>query len=265
MDNAKLALTTDLCIGAHQDDIEIMAYGAIAACYGKPDRHFSGVTVTDGGGSPRAGHYAAYTDADMKQIRDIEQNTAALIGRYATQINLALPSAQVKDPANRALIDQLKSIIQTAAPATIYTHNLADKHDTHIAVALQVIRAVRELPAPQRPRLIGMEVWRALDWLCDEDKVVQDTAPHPNLSATLLGVYDSQISGGKRYDLAALGRRLANATFFASHDIDDYESASFGLDMSALVQDEAADPVAFIEGYIEKFRREVNERVRKFM
>jgi LmbE family N-acetylglucosaminyl deacetylase len=260
-----LVRTTDLCIGAHQDDIEIMAYGAIAACYGQADRHFTGVTVTDGGGSPRTGVYGNYTDAQMKTIRAEEQNQAAQIGRYAAQVNLAWPSGGVKNPSNRVLIEELKSVILAAAPETIYTHNIADKHDTHVAVAMHVIRAVRELPVEKRPRLIGMEVWRALDWLCDEDKVVQDNAPYPNLSAALLGVYDSQISGGKRYDLAAQGRRLANATFFASHAVDDYESAAFGLDMTALVTNDDANPVEFITGYIQKFQQEVEKRVKTFL
>lgn len=260
-----LARTTDMCIGAHQDDIEIMAYGPIAACYGKAERAFTGVTVTDGGGSPRAGLYAGYTDEAMKAIRTVEQNNAAQIGCYSAQVNLAWPSGGVKDPANRVLIDELKAIIAAASPEVIYTHNPADKHDTHVAVAMHVIRAVRELPAEKRPRLIGMEVWRTLDWLCDEDKVVLDTALFPNLAAALLGVYDSQISGGKRYDLATIGRRLSNATFFASHAVDDCESAAFGIDMTALVRDETADCAAFIESYIEKFRAEVEARVRKFI
>ncbi|MCL2364463.1 MAG: PIG-L family deacetylase [Defluviitaleaceae bacterium] len=265
-----LARTTDLCIGAHQDDIEIMAYGPIAACYSDATRHFTGVTVTDGGGSPRTGIYAHYTDDQMKAIRIEEQNQAAWIGRYAAQVNLAYPSGEVKDPHNRALIEELKTIIQAAAPQVVYTHNLFDKHDTHVAVALRVITAIRELPAPARPRLIGMEVWRALDWLADADKVVHDTAPHPNLSAALLGVYDSQITGGKRYDLASQGRRLANATFFASHDVDDVESASFGVDMSALVAGEcgsckaAADAAAFVEGHIAAFQADVLARMARF-
>jgi LmbE family N-acetylglucosaminyl deacetylase len=251
-----------LCIGAHQDDIEIMAYGPIAACYGDPDRFFSGVTVTDGDGSPRTGVYADYTNQQMKEIRAEEQNQAAFIGRYAAQVALAWPSAGVKDPTNRVLIEELKTIILAASPDVIYTHNIADKHDTHVAVAMHVIRAVKELPEEKRPRLIGMEVWRALDWLCDEDKVVQNTAPYPNVSAALLGVYDSQISGGKRYDLATQGRRLSNATFFASHAVDDFESSAFGLDMTPLVR-ENADPVTFITGYINKFKEEVENRVRK--
>ena len=49
--------TTDLCIAAHQDDIEIMAYSPIVKCFGKSDKWFTGVVVTDGAGSPRSGIY----------------------------------------------------------------------------------------------------------------------------------------------------------------------------------------------------------------
>jgi len=256
-----LSRTTDLCIAAHQDDIEIMAYGAIAECFGRGDRRFTGVTVTDGAGSPRSGVYEKYTDGDMKAVRAQEQKTAADIGKYSAQIALAYPSGEVKKPDNRALIDELKAIILACEPEVLYTHNLADKHDTHVAVALNVIRALREIPAEKRPRrVISLEVWRGLDWLCDGDKTVQDTGLYPNLSAALLGVYDSQISGGKRYDLATQGRRLANATFFASHDVDELESAAFGLDITELVNGDAA-PAEFIGGYIDRFKAEVEGRV----
>ena len=63
-------------------------------------------------------------------------------------------------------------------------------------------------------------MWRDLDWLMDADKVVFDVSAHENLQAALLGVFDSQICGGKRYDLATMGRRRANATYFASHGVD---------------------------------------------
>ncbi|RPJ85479.1 MAG: PIG-L family deacetylase, partial [Acidobacteria bacterium] len=53
-----LARTTHLCLAAHQDDIEIMAFHGISECFGRTDRHFTGVTVTDGAGSPRDGIYA---------------------------------------------------------------------------------------------------------------------------------------------------------------------------------------------------------------
>ena len=262
-ETAALSRVTDLCFGAHQDDLEIMAYAPIVQCYGNKDRWFAGAVVTDGGGSPRSGIYADYSNEDMMRTRAREQKQAADIGRYAAQFLLAWPSGQVKQPDNPTLINELKDIILACAPQTVYTHNLADKHDTHVAVALNVIRALKLIPPALRPRkVISMEVWRGLDWLCDADKAVFDTGAHPNLAAALLGVYDSQIAGGKRYDAATIGRRLANATFFASHDVDETDSVAFGLDITELVEQDI-DPVEFINWYIHKFRDEVNERIGK--
>ena len=51
--------------------------------------------------------------------------------------------------------------------------NLVDKHDTHVAVVLRVIAAIRQMPPDIRPeKLYGCEVWRDLDWMLDSDKVV---------------------------------------------------------------------------------------------
>ncbi|MES2696810.1 MAG: PIG-L family deacetylase, partial [Verrucomicrobiota bacterium] len=58
---AALARTTHLCVIAHQDDIEINAYPAVAECYGRPDRFFTGVVMTNGAGSARTGRYASTT------------------------------------------------------------------------------------------------------------------------------------------------------------------------------------------------------------
>lgn len=256
-----LSRTTDLCIAAHQDDIEIMAYAPIIRCYGRADRYFTGVTVTDGAGSPRSGIYVNFTDEEMQRIRAEEQKRAAEIGKYSAQFLLAYRSREVKAPHNQALIGELAEIIMRCAPETLYTHNLADKHDTHVAVALNVIRALRQIPEEKRPkRVISLEVWRGLDWLCDDDKLPMDTSAHPNVAAALLGVYDSQIAGGKRYDLATIGRRLANATFYASHAVDATDSVSYGLDITELVAQELA-PEVFIGRYIERFRTDVMNRL----
>ena len=45
-----LASTTHLGIGAHPDDLEIMAYPGICACRGQKNLRFSGVVATDGAG-----------------------------------------------------------------------------------------------------------------------------------------------------------------------------------------------------------------------
>lgn len=263
--DAAVAKTTHMAIGAHQDDLEIMAYHGVVECFGKDDKFFMGVVVTNGSGSPRDDLYANYTDDEMQKIRRVEQMKAAFVGEYCAQALLDYSSSAVKDPKNADVVDDIKQLLIAAKPSVVYTHNLADKHDTHVSTALRTIAAIRALPADQRPeKLYSCEVWRNLDWTIDEDKVIFDVGAHENLAAALLGVFDSQICGGKRYDLAALGRRRANATFFASHGVDDSNGLTFGLDLTPLIEDDSIDPLQYINGYIDRFADEVRERINKF-
>ncbi|NLT43350.1 MAG: PIG-L family deacetylase, partial [Anaerolineae bacterium] len=192
-----LARTTYLGVSAHQDDIEIMAAKPILECYAQPDRWFTGVVVGDGRGSPRADLYADYSDDAMQAVRITEQKKAAYVGDYSAIVMLDYPSKAIKSPADPNPLADLVQILKAARPEAVYTHNPADKHDTHVAVVLRVVDAIRALPADQRPKhLYGCEVWRDLDWMTDEDKVPLDVSSHENLQAALLGVYDSQIAGG---------------------------------------------------------------------
>ncbi len=265
-ESAALARTTHLAVSAHQDDIEIMAYDGILACFGKPDKWFCGVVVTNGAGSPRDDLYADYTDEQMQAVRRVEQKKAAFVGEYGAQFLLDFPSSAVKDGANRGPVEDIKAVLEACRPEVVYTHNLADKHDTHVGVALKTLQAIRELPPELRPKkLYGCEVWRDLDWMTDQDKVGFDLSAHPNLAAALLGVFDSQICGGKRYDLATTGRRFAHATYFASHGTDKTNQLSFAMDMTPLVEDPAIDPVEFVCGFIRRFQEDVVARVRKVL
>ena len=54
-----LSRITHLGIGAHQDDLEFMAFHGILACFARDDQWFGGVTCTNGAGSSRSGPYAA--------------------------------------------------------------------------------------------------------------------------------------------------------------------------------------------------------------
>jgi len=147
----------------------------------------------------------------------------------------------------------------------VWTHNLADKHDTHVASALRLIQALREVPEDARPEAVyGLEVWRDLDWLNDGDKKTFDVKEHENLASALLGVFDSQIAGGKRYDLATLGRRRAHSTYFASHGTDDTTQLSFGMDLTPLVNDPSLDVAGYVDGFIQRFSGEVRDRIAKF-
>lgn len=260
-----ISRTTHLAISAHQDDVEFMAYAPIAECFGQKDKHFGAIIVTDGAGSPRSGLYADYTDEEMKAVRIVEQKKAAFVGEYSFLAMLGYPSKAVKDAKNEKVVEELATLIRRARPKYLYTHNLADKHDTHVATALRVIAALRKLAPEERPeKVYGCEVWRDLDWLCDEEKVYLDCGAHPNLMRCLSAVFDSQIVGGKRYDLAAEGRRLANATFSASHACDTYEALNYAMDLTPLM-DETVDIVAYILKFIDRFKGEVEETIGNFL
>ncbi len=260
-----LSRTTHLGVGAHQDDLEFMALHGILDGFQRQDRWFGGVTVTDGGGSARDGAYASFTDDQMKQVRHHEQSTAAVIGQYSFMAQLDYPSAMVKTPPAAAVEADLRAILAATRPEVVYTHNPADKHDTHVAVMAALLRAIRCLPADQRPaRVLGCEVWRDLDWLPDSEKVVLDVSGHENLAFALNGVFDSQIAGGKRYDLAVMGRRRANAVFLESHATDAMEQAWYALDLTPLVQDDAPPVDVFIAELIEQLKDDAVNRLQRF-
>ncbi len=258
-----LARVTHLGIGAHQDDLEFMAFHGIVSCYHHQNNQwFGGVTCTNGAGSSRKGEYAHYTDEEMCQIRLGEQRAAAVVGRYAAMLQLDYPSSIVKSPTDSRLVEDLREILNATKPEFVYTHNFADKHDTHIGVAAAVLEAIRALPAASRPSsLLGCEVWRGLDWMCDNEKVLLDVSGHDNLAAALNGIFDSQIAGGKRYDLATMGRRSANATFLDSHAGDEASQVAFAMDLTPLIADEKLDPVAFTLAAIDRFRDDVRIRL----
>jgi LmbE family N-acetylglucosaminyl deacetylase len=257
-----LARTTHLGIGAHQDDLEFMAFHGILQCFAREDKWFGGVTCTNGAGSSRSGPYSDFSDAEMMKIRRQEQNTAAVIGGYSAMIQLDYPSGAVKSSTEQELKDDLKAILTATRPEVVYTHNLADKHDTHVGVTIAALLAMREIPLDQRPKqVIGCEVWRNLDWLPDEEKVLMDVSGRDNLAAALNGVFDSQIAGGKRYDLATLGRRSANATFFNSHATDASTQLIFGLDLTPLVTDDSIDIVSYVCTLIDRFNEDVRTKL----
>ncbi|MBJ7392239.1 MAG: PIG-L family deacetylase, partial [Chthoniobacterales bacterium] len=246
---------THLGIGAHQDDLEFMAFHGILECFDRDDKWFGGVTCTNGSGSARTGPYGDCTDEQMMDIRRKEQNTAAVIGQYAAMFHLDYSSDVMKSASDPSLKNDLKAILAASKPKVVYTHNPADKHDTHIGVVIAALQAMREIPVEQRPKkVIGCEVWRNLDWLLDAEKVAMNVSGGDTLASALNGSFDSQISGGKRYDLATLGRRAANATFFDSHATDKSTQLIFGIDLTPVVADEKIDIIAFVCDGIDRFK-----------
>jgi LmbE family N-acetylglucosaminyl deacetylase len=255
---------THLAIGAHQDDLEIMSFHGILTCFDQSDKSYFGVVATDGRGSARANEYATYSDEEMMKVRDLEQIRAAQIGKYGALALLRHPSVDVKDPQYQVIVQDILELLRLAKPEVLYTHNPADKHETHVAVACKVIEAVRCLPIEDRPMVVyGCEVWGDLDWLDDSQKVALDVGHYDDLAKQLLDAFPSQIRGGKRYDLATIGRRQANATYFHSHDVDQSEAITFAMDLTPLIQNDDLTVEAFLATHLHSFQDRVMSNIRR--
>jgi LmbE family N-acetylglucosaminyl deacetylase len=260
-----LERTTDLGIVAHPDDLEFMALAPIAACRDDPARWFTGIVGTDGAGSARSGPYADLSDAEMVEVRRAEQRAAAEVGGYSAVVQLGHASAAVRGDGHAALVDDLAELLAATRPVNIYTHNLADKHETHVAVGAATIEALRRVSGDMRPwKVVGVEGWRGLDWLDDREKIVLDVSGHDELAARLAAAFPSQIVGGKRYDLAEEGRRRANATLLAPRHVDDAEQLTFAVDLSPLVHNDELDPVDYVTAAIDRFREDVTSSLRRW-
>jgi hypothetical protein len=101
--------------------------------------------------------------------------------------------------------------------------------------------------------------------MVDNEKVSFDVSGHPNLAASLVEVFDSQIVGGKRYDLATMGRRLANATYGESHFVDKTDAVSLAMDLTPLIENDDLDIITYVLEYIERFKKDVQDRIEKML
>jgi LmbE family N-acetylglucosaminyl deacetylase len=263
---AALARTTRVGIGSHPVDLELMTWHGIVSCFGRDDEWFTGVVVTDGAGSPRTGRFAGCSAAEMIAIRAREQRKAAVVGDYAALVSLAHASDAVRAADAPDVVADLARVLRATRPRVVYTHSLFDAHDTHVAVAIHVIRALRTLARDERPEAVyGCEVWRGLDWLPDEHRVALDVSGNEHIAAALMGVFDSQIGGGKRYDRAAAGRKRANATFGEARAVDRATAVELAMDLGPLVADDALDVEAYAMGIVDRFSTSVAAALRRFV
>ncbi len=261
---AAFSRTTHLGIGAHQDDLEFMAYEGIVACYDQADQWFGGVIMTDGRSSSRKGPYANWTDDQIAAERIKEQHAAAKIGQFSFIAQLGYLSKEVRAANAAIVVKDLVTILEASQPQVVYLHNPADKHDTHVACFMRCIEALRQLPAAKRPtKVLGCEVWRGLDWVLDAQKVAMDVSANPALAQRLNEVFATQIVGGKRYDLAVLGRRTANATFYDAHASDQASSIQWAIDLTPLIHNPQLDVVDYTLQFVDQLKSDITQRLRQ--
>jgi LmbE family N-acetylglucosaminyl deacetylase len=258
-----LATTTHLGLGAHPDDLEIIAFPGICACRDQKKLRFSGVVATDGAGSPRSGSSEKLSPAELVQARRQEQKNAAVLGSYAAILQLAHPSSEIRGPGRSALSADLLQILQAAKPKVLYLHNPADRHETHLAVLLASLDALRQLPPADQPaEIYGCEVWGDLDW-APANQVVRLPCPAPpDFGPSLIRAFRTQVDG-KRYDLAAAGRRHAQATFADAYTPDQAEEVVLALDLKPLVKNPKLTLAEFVASLTGEFQKQTLERIRR--
>lgn len=259
-----LKRVTHLGVGAHPDDLELLAGHAILECQKKGDGSFAGVVCADGAGCPRSGPFARNSEDEMKEIRRQEQRAAAALAGYGLLVQLGYRSRDVRDGKNPALEQDLLVLLEATRPHVVYCHDLADRHDTHVAVSAALIRAIRWLKPEDRPqKLFGCEVWRGLDWLDDKEKVIFDLAGADPLLAEALREHKSQLQGGRRFDAAFIGRLRANAAFQKPLTTGPEKLALLAMDLTPLIRDPGLDLADFVAERIGRFQADVCSRIRK--
>ena len=259
-----LERTSHLGVVAHPDDLEFMGWHPILQCQHDPDHRLSGVVASDGRSSPRAGLYAHYSDEEMVKVRLSEQQHAAVTGEYAAIASLMYqetgPVMGGKD--TEPLVGDIMDVVRVARPGVIFTHNLCDRHPHHVVVVLATVEALRRLGPDYYPQeFYGGEVWRSLDWMNPADRLAFDVSDHQNLTAALMGIYDSQITGGKRYDQATAGRKRANATYSDPLTTDQSTALEYAMDLRPLLDDPQLAPVDYASRLIDNFLRDVRQRL----
>lgn len=257
-EDAALRRVTDLIVVAHADDAEFAALVPIFEAFDHTDRWVCVCVCTDGARSPRGGAYADVSDEEMVLIRRREQREAATIGRYGCLVQLGHPSDDVRDRSREVVCD-IGTVLERTRAHTVWTHEPADVHPTHVAVSAACVEACRKTTLSDRPhRLHGCAGWRSLDWVTGDRLLRFDVSASQALSGALMSVFESQIAGGKRYDLAAAGRQRAAATLSAYGDVDSATHVVQALDMTELL-DPAVDPATWLAGVLEAFVQAVLE------
>jgi LmbE family N-acetylglucosaminyl deacetylase len=250
-----LRRTTHLGIGAHADDVEILAWHGIAQCHGNAGQWFTGVVVSDGAGSPRSGPYSDFSNEQMIAQRIQEQRTAAQLGQYSAQLQLGYSSAQLNAGNQQYIIAELLALLEQSQPDVLYLHNLADAHRTHVVVARACLAALRQLPAALQPKQVyGVEVWRSLDWLPSQYRVALPLPADSSLQTRLLQQHDSQVAGGKHYERAVIARQTANATFSQSHAVDAGSACALAMDYRPLLDQPDLNPDDYLAQCLQEFR-----------
>ncbi len=221
-----------MCIGAHKDDVEIMAFDGIIKGL---DGGFVAVVLTSGSTCPKGEMLKDLSPKEISALRTNEQLEASKIGKYAGLYLIEKESPELQN-YDEQLVHSLCEILQAnRGMDTVYIHSPFDRHKTHRRAFDVAIDAFRMLDKADLPRKVyACEVWGSLDWYNGKYRTEFVLDGHEQLAYDLMSCFKSQ-NQAKRYDLAVGARRQANATFGDGHALDMAKSVALALDVTDLV------------------------------
>jgi len=257
------AKTTHLAIGAHPDDIAIMAFHGIEECIGNPTNRFTGVIVGDGSCSLRVGTYASNTPKQMADIRQNEQLKEAKLGNYSHLYLLNTQPKEMRFP-HLGLYDHLYKILHDNQPETVYIHSPFCSHEHHLVAMYHSLAALRELPV-KPSRVYGCEVTVGHAMLPDNM-----LTPLPvrdfTLARALISAHESQ-SGIRPYAEATIGRWISNSvTHSRLLKSDQYiknPGVSLAVDLTSFVRNSTIPIEAVVEAILDEQNALISDRLKK--
>lgn len=239
--SAALQRTTHVGIVAHQDDLEFGALSGIGECYGRADAWFLGVVCTDSP-SIRPPQYASLSAAEFSAVRVQEQRAAACEGKYSAVIQLGFPSSSLAHNLQQ-LEGDIEEVLGAISPKKIYVHAPTDKHPTHIRVCKASVAALKKRLSNDQDystslqEVLGCEGWRGLDWVPEQYLTRVDISEYQHLATKLFRHFVSQLTAGKNYEQAVLGRWAANATFCNPRVQDGGKAIQLAVNMLPLLRE----------------------------
>jgi len=203
------------------------------------------------------------SDQNLVQVRVQEQIQASQTGNYNALVMLGHSSKRVRRPASQLPLNDLIQILELTHPHTIYTHNPADRHPTHVGAFQLALESIRHLNANEQPtQFYGAEFWGSLDWVDPHQRISFDCSQDQDLQDKLLRVFSSQ-NAAKDYPQGLLGRRKANATLLNSHQADQHEAVVYALDLLPLLDNPDLQPGTYLAPLLDEFKSSVISRLKK--